>query len=133
MNNKDFDEVLGYYYHWLITDSSVFLEINGKEYRVKDLKIAANGTHDLCFINENGKLTMGDINKVDPKKVVYMPMHDVALFEFEESLPFPFNKPVIILEIDHNLEPVIKKIVKIFWGGKKNKFYDAYLGKEYWR
>ena len=117
--------------YWRVDDSGIYMVVGGKPCKVASHLVVANGTRDICLVDKDGCLMVSTLD--DPVgRVVDVPSHDIAVFIFHEPLPDPYRGSTLILEVDQELEPLIRDIHGR-WTGLRGKDYDAHLGGEYWR
>jgi len=133
MNNKNnkYKRLINLTQHWEIEGRHLNLILN-KPYKVKEITISANGTKDLCYTQtKNGQLKIQNLKRANPQEIVHIPSYDIAIIEFYEDLPKPYLGKCILMEIDEDLEPMIKELFTRVRSKKKGDLYDAYLGKDY--
>lgn len=115
---------------WLFKDDNVYLELAGREHRVKSIRVCANGTKDLFLVkgkDDSFELTQRDkLLKTD--EIIYHYQDDVVIMDFEK--PYPFDTPFIYWEMNEESVPLIETALKLF-KGVKGIDYDAFLGREY--
>jgi len=117
---------------WEVYDSGVYLIIGGRRYKARNTAILANGTRDILIVEDRGELRLASIHRPFKGRVLHVPTHDLAIFEFTERLPEPYMMTYLILEIDEELEPLIREISRR-WPTVHREEYDAHLGGQYWR
>lgn len=117
---------------WEVYDSGVYLVMGGRRFKVKNTAILANGTRDILIVEDRGELRLASTHHPFKGRVLHVPTHDLAIFEFTERLPEPYMMPYLILEVNEELEPLVREISRR-WPMARLENYDAHLGQEYWR
>lgn len=117
---------------WEVDGSGIYLVHRGKRHRVRSGAILANGTRDAVIVETNGEIGLASIHQPFEGRVLHRPTHDLVVFMFEERLPPPYSMSVLILEIDEELEPLIREMCRR-WPMLRREEYDAHLGGQYWR
>jgi len=117
---------------WEVDDSGVYLVVGGRRVRARNNAVLANGTRDILIVESRGRIGLASIHQAFEGRVMYAPGGDLAVFEFTEPLPEPYGMQYLILEVDEELEPLIREICRR-WPMARNEDYDAHLGGQYWR
>ena len=116
---------------WRLDESGLHFIVKRRPYLVIQMKIIANGTRDLCFTDEGGKLRIMKIKEVTHETIIDIPNDDIIKIEFEEPLPSPYMGRFLYLEANPKIKPMIQEVIKRHENVLKGDLYDAYLGKEY--
>jgi hypothetical protein len=125
---------------FILRDKSIEFELDGrqlavvhegKKYLIKQLMLGANGTRDLYMIKDKkGEFQLKQKDKIKPEhEVIYHYQDDVLILEFNNP-PYPFGTPVLYLEMDDSLTPLIAEALRRI-DSKKGSNYDAYIGRSY--
>jgi len=95
--------------NWRIEGKTVYYIQKRRKYKLLTLRVVGNQNKDLCIYDKDGELRIGRAEKIDPTQILAVPQGDIGIFEFEKEIPEAGR--VLILEIDEELEPLVKQII----------------------
>lgn len=118
---------------WAIRGRSLFYIVEGKEFPAKKFAIIANGTQDICIIEDpkaSGQFMLTQMPE-EPEDVVWKPDGDIIMVEFHEALPQSEGGRTVLYMEAKSMEPLIEELMRRNQEYTGGKLYDAYLGKDY--
>lgn len=122
--------------NWRMEGRSLFLIVERRKFPVKNLRIMANGTQDLCLIKDStdpSGYNFGSYleDKPSPENLIWKPDGDIAIIEFHEKLPQSQGGRSILFLETKDMEPLLEEVMRRNPEYTKLDLYDAYLGKNY--
>lgn len=118
---------------WAIRGTNLFYIVEGKEFPAKSVMIMANGTQDICIIEDPeapGQFVLTQMPE-EPEDVVFKPDGDLLVVEFHEALPQSEGGKTVLYMEAKGMEPLIEEFMRRNQGFTGGDLYNAYLGKDY--
>ena len=107
----------------------LFVTYQREKRQVIRAKIWANGLHDLCIcLNDNDVISIREIAKVAPEKILHRPFHDLLWLTFNQPIG---TQNSLILEVNDSVKKLIHEMFQNFGPGKKAEDFEMYGGGNY--
>ena len=99
-----------------------------KEHYVKELKLCANGTHDIYMVKtpQNTLELRQTLQLKTSDDIIHHYVDDVLIIEWRK--PYPYGDKFLYMEVDESMLPMLKVVLNHNEITKGSE-YDAYMGR----